>query len=234
VAVILAGGVGARMGSSVPKQLIEIAGKTILEHSTAAFQNARDIDEIIILMTPGHLGPARDIVESGGYDKVTQVLEGGSTRSESTAIALGALGDAECNVLLHDAARPLVSQRIIGDVIDALATSEAVATVIPMTDTVITVDDERGVMKDVIDRQTLRRHQTPQAFRLSVIAAAYESAWRDPDFVATDDCTVVARYRPGTRIALVAGDERNVKITEPTNVEVAELFLRLRDQGRPR
>ncbi|WP_221933707.1 bifunctional cytidylyltransferase/SDR family oxidoreductase [Aeromicrobium piscarium] len=232
VAVILAGGTGTRVGLSIPKQLIKIAGKTIIEHTIAAFESAAEIDEIVVLMTPGHLDPIREIVRAGAYAKVTRILEGGSTRNETTSIALEALGTEECNVLFHDAVRPLVSQKIIGDVVRALDSYEAVDTAIPSADTVISVD-ERDAISDVLPRHLLRRGQTPQAFRRSVIASAYEKAWKDPDFTATDDCTVVLRYRPDVPIAVVRGHERNMKVTEPIDVYIADKLFQLTSAESP-
>ncbi|KQV76036.1 2-C-methyl-D-erythritol 4-phosphate cytidylyltransferase [Aeromicrobium sp. Root344] len=236
VAVILAGGTGTRVGLSIPKQLIKIAGKTIIEHTVAAFQASSLVDEIVILMAPGHLDPVRAIVQNGGYDKVTQIVEGGETRNESTSRALEALGSEECNVLFHDAVRPLVSQTIIRDVVAALATHEAVDTAIPSADTVVQVHDtpdEVHTISDVLPRHLLRRGQTPQAFRLSVIRKAYELAWQDPDFTATDDCTVVLRYLPEVPIAVVTGHERNMKVTEPIDVYIADKLFQLHSADTP-
>jgi ribitol-5-phosphate 2-dehydrogenase (NADP+) / D-ribitol-5-phosphate cytidylyltransferase len=236
VAVVLAGGTGTRVGLSIPKQLIKIAGKTIIEHTIAAFQASPLIDEIVILMAPGHLDPVRAIVQNGGYGKVTQIVEGGETRNESTSRALEALGSEECNVLFHDAVRPLVSQTIIGDVVAALATHEAVDTAIPSADTVVQVHDtpdETNTISDVLPRHLLRRGQTPQAFRLSVIRKAYELAWQDPDFTATDDCTVVLRYLPEVPIAVVQGHERNMKVTEPIDVYIADKLFQLHSADTP-
>ena len=236
VAVVLAGGTGTRVGLSIPKQLIKIAGKTIIEHTIAAFQASSLIDEIVILMAPGHLDPVRAIVQNGGYGKVTQIVEGGETRNESTSRALEALGSEECNVLFHDAVRPLVSQTIIGDVVAALATHEAVDTAIPSADTVVQVHDtpdETHTIEDVLPRHLLRRGQTPQAFRLSVIRKAYELAWQDPDFTATDDCTVVLRYLPEVPIAVVQGHERNMKVTEPIDVYIADKLFQLHSADTP-
>jgi len=237
VAVILAGGTGTRVGLSIPKQLIKIAGKTIIEHTIAAFEASPLIDEIVILMTPGHLDPVRAIVQSGEYDKVTQIVEGGQTRNQSTSRALDALGSQECNVLFHDAVRPLVSQTIIGDVVAALETHRAVDTAIPSADTIVQVHDtppdETETIEDVLQRSLLRRGQTPQAFRLSVIRQAYELAWKDPGFTATDDCTVVLRYLPDVPIAVVPGHERNMKVTEPIDVYIADKLFQLHSADAP-
>ena len=238
VAVILAGGTGTRVGLSIPKQLIKIAGKTIIEHTIAAFEASADIDEIVILMAPGHLDPVRAIVQNGGYSKVSQIVEGGQTRNESTSRALDALGSDECNVLFHDAVRPLVSQTIISDCVAALATHEAVDTAIPSADTIVQVHENspiegQEVISDVLQRSLLRRGQTPQAFRLSVIRQAYELAWKDPGFTATDDCTVVLRYLPEVPIAVVSGHERNMKVTEPIDVYIADKLFQLHSADTP-
>ncbi|MCW2747139.1 MAG: 2-C-methyl-D-erythritol 4-phosphate cytidylyltransferase [Nocardioidaceae bacterium] len=233
VGVILAGGTGTRVGLSIPKQLIKIAGKPIIEHTIAAFNASPLIDEIIIMMTPGHLDPVRSIVQNGGYAKVTQLLEGAETRNGTTSLALAALGDDECNVLFHDAVRPLVSQTIIEDCVAALQTYEAVDTAIPSADTVIQVHPDREAIADVLPRHLLRRGQTPQAFRLSVIREAYEVAAKDPDFAATDDCTVVLRYTPDVEIAVVMGHDRNMKVTEPIDVYIADKLFQLTSADTP-
>jgi 2-C-methyl-D-erythritol 4-phosphate cytidylyltransferase len=225
VAVVLAGGMGTRVGGEIPKQLIPIAGKPIIEYSIAAMQRSPLIDEIVVVMAPGYLEPVRALVENGGYHKVSQILPGAATRNGSTATALAALGERECNVLLHDAARPLVSQEIIAANVAALVHHRAVHTAIASTDTVILLDPERNRIADVLPRHLLRRAQTPQSFRLSTIRAAYAKAAGDPDFTATDDSTVVLRYLPGVEIAVVDGDERNLKVTEPIDVSIAEMLL---------
>jgi 2-C-methyl-D-erythritol 4-phosphate cytidylyltransferase len=232
VAVVLAGGTGTRVGFSTPKQLITIAGKPIIEHSIAAMQASPVIDEILVIMAPGYLDEVRAIVRAGDYNKVSQILEGGGTRNESTSIALSALGEAECNVLLHDAVRPLVSQTIIAANVEALRSCEAVATVITSADTVIEVEHEAGTIAAVLPRHRLRRGQTPQSFRLSTIRAAYEKAAQDANFTATDDCTVVLRYLPEVPIAVVPGDERNIKVTEPIDVYIADKLFQLTSADR--
>jgi 2-C-methyl-D-erythritol 4-phosphate cytidylyltransferase len=233
VAVLLAGGVGVRVGLDIPKQLIKIAGKPVMEHTLAAFQDHPRVDEIIVMMTQGHLDAVRAMVRDGGYDKVTQILEGATeSRSHTTLKALHALGDDECNVLLHDAVRPLVSPRIISDCFDALERYGAVDVAIPSADTIIEVTDDNTIA-EIPPRAALRRGQTPQAFRSSVIKRAYELAWQDPDFVATDDCTVVLRYLPEEPIWVVPGDERNMKVTEPIDVYIADKLFQLTSRERP-
>ncbi|MGW0801803.1 IspD/TarI family cytidylyltransferase [Nonomuraea sp. NPDC002799] len=238
VAVLLAGGVGQRVGRDTPKQLIEVAGKTIIEHSLAVFEGAPEIDEIVVLMTPGYADRVREIVARGGYRKVSKIVDGGASRTESTWRALQALGTEECDVLLHDAVRPLLEPRIITECVKALETHAAVNVAIPSSDTVFVAVPEPGggaggeVIGEVLDRSLLRRSQTPQCFRLSVIRAAYERAFADPGFAdrpATDDCGVVLRYLPDVPIHLVPGSERNIKVTHPADLRIAELLFQLAD-----
>ena len=229
VAVVLAGGTGQRFGGDRPKQMQVLAGRTLIEHSVAAFEQAPGVDAITIVMPAGLAGPARKQFTADGHPKVTGVIEGGATRTDSTRCAITALGEDECNVLFHDAARPLLDQRIIADCVSALATDGAIGVAVPSSDTIVEVAD--GVVTGMLRRDTLARCQTPQGFRLSVIRRAYELADADPSFTqrqATDDCGVVLRYLPGVPVRLVRGSERNIKITYPDDLEVAETLLRQR------
>jgi len=229
VAVVLAGGMGQRFGGDRPKQMQVLAGRTLIEHSVAAFEQAPGVDSITIVMPGGLDGPARQQFVAAAHPKVTRVIEGGTTRTDSTRCAIAALGGDECNVLFHDAARPLVDQRIIADCVSALATDRAIGVAVPSADTIVEVAD--GVVTAMPRRETLARCQTPQGFRLSVIRRAYELADADPSFTlrqGTDDCGVVLRYLPDVPVRLVHGSERNIKITYPGDLEVAETLLRRR------
>ncbi|GGP05840.1 2-C-methyl-D-erythritol 4-phosphate cytidylyltransferase [Nonomuraea glycinis] len=232
VGVVLAGGVGQRVGAGTPKQLVKLAGRTILEHTIALFEGSAEIDEVVVLMTPGYAEPVRELVREGGFHKVVQIVEGGATRTESTWRALHALGPQECNVLLHDAVRPLLEPRIITECVRALERHTAVEVAIASSDTVLVAGpgpDGTEIVADVLDRSRLRRAQTPQGFRLSVIRRAYELAMADPEFAgrpATDDCGVVLRYLPEVPIVLVPGSERNMKVTHPIDLSIAEQLLR--------
>jgi ribitol-5-phosphate 2-dehydrogenase (NADP+) / D-ribitol-5-phosphate cytidylyltransferase len=226
VAVVLAGGSGQRFGSGLPKQLLPLTGRALIEHSVAAFEEAPDVAAILVVMAAGHRPQVADLLAAGGYQKVIAVIEGGVSRPASTRRAIAELGADECDVLFHDAARPLVDQRIIADCVRALRTHEAVGVVVPASDTIVIVDGD--VMTAMPRRDMLRRCQTPQGFRLSVIRRAHELALADPAFAdlsATDDCGVVLRYLPDVAIAVVPGSERNLKITYPDDLRVAESLL---------
>lgn len=277
IAIILAGGTGSRMGGGMPKQLLPLAdGQTILEHSVAAFEQAKCIDEIGIVMHPDYIARAEEMLLRNGWQKVAFIIGGGKERRESSMRAIeqvyanvelrvkndegadtpshqpinpfnkfnhpstqqrinastsSTTHQPTTNILLHDAARPFVNQRIINDVCEALKQHEAVTVAIPATDTMYTVDEySNGAAQAGADiskvnsarelfvrkiplRSTLMCAQTPQAFRLDVIARAYALAQQDPTGQSTDDCGVVRRYLPDTPIYIVPGDSANRKIT---------------------
>ncbi|WP_406362235.1 D-ribitol-5-phosphate cytidylyltransferase [Streptomyces sp. NBC_01579] len=241
VAVVLAGGTGQRIGLAIPKQLLKIAGKPILEHTLQVFEAAPDIDDIIVLMTPDYVAEAEKIVTRAGLRKVSQVLAGGATRSETTMLAIEAAaarlsGDEDCNLLFHDAVRPLVSQRVIKECVQALERYRAVDVAIPSADTVIvtrTHGDDGEFITEIPDRGRLRRGQTPQGFWLSTIRSAYGLAASDPLFQATDDCSVVVKYLPDVPVHVVMGDEYNMKVTQPVDVFIADKLFQLASTTAP-
>jgi len=226
VAVVLGGGVGHRLGAGMPKQLLTLGGRTLIERCVAAFEAAPDVDEILVVMARGYTGQVKAMLADGGYRKVTDVIEGGETRPDSTRVALAAIAAStpgDCGVLLHDAARPLVDQRIIADCIAALQVHDAAGVAVATSDTIVIAED--GVMHSVPPRETLFRCQTPQCFRLPVITRAHELAAADPGFAPTDDCGVVLRYLPEVAVHIVPGSEANIKITYPHDLAVAEALL---------
>jgi 2-C-methyl-D-erythritol 4-phosphate cytidylyltransferase len=227
VAVVLAAGSGQRFGGGLPKQLRTLAGRTLIEHSVAAFCDSPGVDAVLVVTNPGLTERVAALLAAGRYAKVTGVIEGGATRTDSTRCAISALGDDDCDVLFHDAARPLVDQQTIAACVRALATDRAVGVTVPSSDTIVETAD--GVITRMPRRDMLLRCQTPQGFRLSVIAAAYQLAAADPGFaesVQTDDCGIVLRYLPQVPIRAVPGSERNIKITYPRDLDVAELLLK--------
>lgn len=224
VALVLAGGTGSRVGSDAPKQLLVVAGRTILEHTLAVFEASPHVDEVVVVMAPGWVTAAEAVVTAAGFGKVSAVIAGGSTRNESTALGLDRLGARECNVLVHDAARPLVDERIIADCVAALRTVTAVNVVTDSVDTIVEVHG--GVVTGVPDRARLRRVQTPQGFRAATLRAAYALAAADPGFTSTDDCAVVLRYLPGEPVHVVEGSPHNIKVTYPVDLLLVEQLLR--------
>jgi 2-C-methyl-D-erythritol 4-phosphate cytidylyltransferase len=229
VAVVLGGGTGTRFGATMPKQLLTLNGKTLVEHCVAAFagvpraDGGAGIDEIILVMPLAYHDEAKRLV--GG--QVGAIIAGGATRPDSVRNALVYIGVryplAETGVLIHDAARPLVTRRIIEDCVAALREYDAVGTAVPTADTILAV--ESGVIAHVPPRETLYRAQTPQCFRLETIAKAHALAAADPAFQPTDDCGVVLRYLPDVPVHIVHGSETNLKVTYPGDLAIAEALL---------
>jgi 2-C-methyl-D-erythritol 4-phosphate cytidylyltransferase len=229
VAVILGGGTGTRFGADLPKQLLTLNGKTLVEHCVAAFAATPGIDEILLVMPLAYHDEAKRLVGS----EVSAIITGGATRSDSVRNALAYVGlrydQAATGILIHDAARPLVTRQIIADCVQALSDHDAIGTAVPTSDTILAVAN--GVIAHVPPRETLYRAQTPQCFRLETIMKAHALAAADPAFTPTDDCGVVLRYLPGTPVHIVPGSETNLKVTYPTDLAVAEALLRTHHQG---
>jgi 2-C-methyl-D-erythritol 4-phosphate cytidylyltransferase len=227
VAVVLAAGSGSRFGSASPKQLRVLAGRNLIEHCVQAFEDAPGVDGILVVTAA--VLQEQVSQDLSGHGKVAAVIRGGDSRTESTRAALAWLtasvpGDAK--VLFHDAARPLVDQRIIADCVTALDQWQAIGVVVPSSDTIVEVID--GTIRRVLPRHDLARCQTPQGFRLSVISRAYQLAGADPAFAtipATDDCGVVLRYLPEVTIGAVRGSERNLKITYTDDLTIANALI---------
>ena len=230
VAAILAGGSGTRFGSSRPKQFEMLAGHTIIEHTIKAFESHELIDSIIVVMHPTCIADTEKLIQKNSFKKVVKIVSGGENRSLSSMAAIEAcegLSKTDIDILIHDAARPLVSSKIISDVVNALKNSKAVNVAVSSTDTLIRIDDQGSMLK-IPDRNFIKHVQTPQGFKLSTISKAYELAFNDPDFSATDDCGVVFKYLPEVKIAVVEGDKMNVKITQKEDIVLAEAIYNLR------
>ncbi|MBR6067863.1 MAG: 2-C-methyl-D-erythritol 4-phosphate cytidylyltransferase [Bacteroidales bacterium] len=229
IAVILAGGVGSRLGYSTPKQFLKVAGKTVIEHTIDIFDNNSLIDEIAVVIHPLYIDEMENIVVRNQWKKVKRILKGGDERYMSTLSAIESYkGCDDCNMIFHDAVRPLVNNRIIKDVIDALNKYDAVDVAVPATDTIIEVDEDGKFIDKIPKRKLLRRGQTPQAFKYSIIAKAYEKALKDSDFVSTDDCGTVVKYMPEVKIFVVEGDESNMKLTYKEDLFLLDKLFQLR------
>ncbi len=218
VAVILAGGKGSRTGSETPKQFLTVGGKTIIEYAISAFENHPLIDETAVVVSEEYRDLMAEILKKGGYKKVKRLLTGGEERYHSSLAAVKAYGDEDCNLLIHDGARPLVSARIISSCVEELQRSEAVETAVPATDTIIELSED-GTIARISPRRLLMNAQTPQCFRAKVIRKAFSIGLKDPAFNPTDDCSVVHKYMPEVRISVAEGDENNFKITYKTDIE---------------
>ncbi len=231
IAIVLAGGVGSRLGLNTPKQFFKVAGKMVIEHTIDTFERNPHIEEIAVVSNPFYVADIENIVLRNGWKKVKKILKGGKERYDSSLSAIRAYEGRDVNLVFHDAVRPLVSQRIIDDVCAALEQYEAIDVTLPAVDTIVEAAD--GVITHIPDRSRLQRGQTPQAFRRTVIAEAYERALQDPAFKVTDDCGVVVKYMPEVPVHLVAGEESNMKLTYKEDTYLLDKFFQLRGSKLP-
>lgn len=227
-ALVLAGGTGDRFGTEMPKQFVRLAGEPILLRSIRAVA-AAGIDKLVVVAHPSWLTEARALVDGAALPMAVAIVAGGATRNESTHNGLEALGaDDDDIVLVHDAVRPLVPTEVVLRSIEPILSGRADATdtVIPSADTLVIVEGD--VVTEIPERARYRRGQTPQAFRYAILARAYELAVAAGDLSATDDCSLVLRHLPATRIVAVPGDEVNLKITTRTDMVLADRMIQLR------
>lgn len=220
-AIILASGSGTRFGSEKPKQFMSLGGKTIFEHTITVFQNSPLTDEIIIATNHEYIEFANKLVETNKFYKVTKIIAGGKTRKDSSYNAVHSIEQDEGKVLIHDCARPFVTQNIIEDCYNALEEYDAITTAIPVIDTIVEIKDNKII--NIPKREKLNRVQTPQGFKLSLIKKAHNLSVNDNDF--TDDCGLIIKHKLA-EIHIVAGSPDNIKITYPKDLILAREILK--------
>ena len=221
VGIIVAAGSGTRFGSARPKQFLEIGGKPLLIHTLEKFESCGAIDQIILVLSESEIPNFQNTAEQFKLTKLKKIVAGGATRAGSVSNGLRAIGnDAAAIVAVHDGARPFVSGDEIAATIAKAKQTGAACLTAPVTDTIKQVAD--GKIVRTIDRTTLRRALTPQAFRFEILTEAFESA--DLSAAATDECFLVERL--GHEIAIVEGSAGNIKITTPEDWRLAEILLK--------
>ena len=216
-AVIVAAGTASRMGG-IDKVMANLGGEPMILRTVRAFQECDPISEIVIVTR-------EDLIEeitalTAAMDKVKAVVVGGASRQESVGKGLTALSDKVKLAAIQDGARPFASWQMIDRVVRAANTYSAAAPAIPVKDTIKVVNG--GVVTNTPDRKTLMAVQTPQVFDVALLRGALLKAWQDEAEV-TDDCSAVERM--GMSVKIVEGDERNIKITTPMDLKIAELIL---------
>lgn len=224
-AIVLAGGSGSRMKSTVKKQYLIMQGRPVLCHSLEVFQNHPQIDEIILVCGKGETEQCRhEIVEKYGFSKVTQITEGGKERYYSVYEGLKKITDCQY-VLIHDGARPFVNAEILDRIFQELPKSRACVVGMPVKDT-IKMSDSAGFVECTLPREMLWTIQTPQSFEYALIREAYDQLMEEdnPAVKITDDA-MVAEYILKLPIKLVEGSYDNIKITTPEDLLLAELIL---------
>ena len=226
--IILAGGSGERLGFDIPKQFVKIAGKTVIEHTIDIFERHPLIDHIIIVVNPDFRFLMEEILLKNNYKKVIKILNGGITRRESSYIGISSIEEDDAIVLIHDAVRPFVNERIINESIEAAKKYGAVDVAIPSVDTIIKVDDDMFI-EDIPPRRYMMKGQTPQSFRLSLIREAHEKVKEEE---VTDDCSLIVKGGFG-KVYVVRGEERNIKLTYPEDIFLMERIFQLKTHEVP-
>lgn len=223
-AIVLAAGQGKRMGTKIQKQFLEVGGHPVLYYSLRCFQESPRISEIILVTEEGFVSYCKnEIVDRYGFTKVAAVVPGGKERYDSVYAGLLACEGTDY-VFIHDGARPFLTEDILERGLAAVKETGACVVGMPSKDTVKLVDEDRNV-KETPDRNTVWTIQTPQIFRYDLIRSAHESIRKGDMSRITDDAMVVEQ-ETGVRVRLCEGSYRNIKITTPEDLAVAEAFLR--------
>ena len=228
--IIPAAGLGTRMGRTAPekegisrKQFMLLSGSPILVHTIRKFVSAPSVAEIIVALRADDMQWANELFHKEGLDHIVRTVAGGESRQQSVENALGAVGKDIELVAVHDAVRPFVERDLIEKVIAEAAESGAAIVGIVPVDTVKQV--HRNKVRATLPRERLILTQTPQVFRLDLIRQAFEKA-REDVFIGTDEASLVERLEK-VEVSVVLGTDRNIKITKPTDMELARLYLAL-------
>ena len=216
-AVIVAAGSASRMGG-IDKVMAELRGEPMIVHTVRAFQTCDAIREIVVVTREDLILPITNL--TAGFDKVTAVVVGGSSRQESVSNGMNALSDKCELAAIQDGARPLVTWQLIDRVVRAAHAYHAAIPVIPVKDTIKVCNS--ALVVSTPDRSTLRAVQTPQVFDFDLLRGALKQAEIDGAQV-TDDCSAVERL--GMTVKIVDGDERNLKVTTPIDLKFAEMLM---------
>ena len=225
--VIPAAGRGTRMDAALPKQFMELEGKSILLRSIEHFQSSPEVDWIVIPAAREDIGKVEETVRACRLSKVS-VVQGGEKRQDSVWNGIQALKNRDPGiVLIHDAVRPFITQQLIQSLLLELADHDSAIVAVPVKETT-KLADEQQIVTSTPDRKFLWNVQTPQAFRFPVLLRAYEAAYSER-YYSTDDAGLVERI--GGKVKIVPGSYDNIKITTPEDFELARLIVRRTTQA---
>lgn len=221
-AIITAAGKGTRMKSSINKQYIEIAGVPVLARTISAFENCSEVDNIILVVNEEDINFCKnEIVEEFNFTKVISLVSGGAERQNSVYKGLCSIRDKDGVVLIHDGARPFVTNENIVDCINAVREYGACGIGVRSKDT-IKISDENGFVQLTPDRSSLWSIQTPQGFMYEIIKNAHDKAVQN-GYIGTDDMVLVEKL--GIPVKIVEGNYQNIKITTPEDLIMGESLL---------
>lgn len=220
-AIIVAAGIGARFGSKTPKQFIQLNGKPLIIHTLQRFDDCPEINEIILVLSSKETSGFLKLAKVYPFKKLSKIVSGGATRAESVIKGFQSILRQTSNiVVIHDGARPLVSIDEISQTVAKAQETGAACLVGSVTDTIKKV--QNGEIIETIDRNILRRALTPQAFSYDILKRAFDE--NEINDNATDECYLVEKL--GVKIAIVEGSSRNIKITTPEDLIIAEALFK--------
>lgn len=229
-AILVAAGAGARLGqpAGCPKALVELRGRPLAAHSLAVLESAPSVQEIVLVVPRGMRDRFEaDLLKRWGFRKVAAIVEGGATRQESVGRGLDAVAGDPDLIVIHDAARPLITPGLLSACLSKAAAFGACVPGVRPSGTVKSVT-AGGLVEATLDRESLREIQTPQVFKASLIREAHRLAG-EIGFEATDDSALVEQM--GSPVAVVEGDPENLKITSPVDLDIAAAVMGRRAAG---
>lgn len=228
-AICLAAGSGSRMGSETPKQYMEINGKPLFWYSLNRFELCEEITDVIVACPLTDVAKMTSYISEAGFKKVSKVIPGGDARYSSVYNGLCAIENADY-VLIHDCARPCISNELLAEILFDLKRTGACIPAVPIKDTIKTIDED-GYIKANIDRNTIFAVQTPQAFEYNLVKESYDelfeclSSGKINPAIITDDACVVELFGD-KKVFLTNGDYKNVKLTTPEDIMVVSQYLK--------
>jgi 2-C-methyl-D-erythritol 4-phosphate cytidylyltransferase/2-C-methyl-D-erythritol 2,4-cyclodiphosphate synthase len=223
-AIIVAGGLGKRMGAKSPKQFLLLGRVPVIIHTIRAFEKASSIDRILLVLPESEMEPSKELIAGYGPKKVIRLTAGGRERQDSVRNGLMAVEPDIDMILVHDGVRPFVSEELIDTAVSEAAKHGAVSVGVPVKDTIKSTGADFRV-KDTLDRKNLWITQTPQVFKRDILEEAYKRAYADAYF-GTDDASLVERL--GIPVVMVPGSYQNMKITTPEDLLYGEYILNQR------
>ena len=228
IAIIIAGGVGSRMGHDIPKQFIEVEGKPVLMYTLEGFQKHPMVDVIVLVCIDGWQEDVRRWCAQSGITKLRKIVTGGASGQDSIRNGVFSL-EGECAqddvVIIHDGIRPLVDAFVLNDVIEKCVRYGNAVTSLPYNEQIFVVDDEISTVK-YIPRETLRRVSTPQAYLFGRLDSAYHEAFEKKIGIYGSSYTNTMMVELGERLYFAAGSDKNVKLTTPDDLEWFRAYLR--------
>lgn len=227
IAIIIAGGVGNRMGANIPKQFIKVKGKHVLAYTLESFQNNSNIDAIEVVCINGWEDVILEDKTKYGITKLKWITKGGSTGQESIRNGVfnleGKVNDDD-NIIVHDGIRPLVEDYVLDDLIEKCNKYGNAVTSMPYNEQIFLVDNEISTIK-YIPRETLRRVATPQAYKFSLLDSKYHEAFEKEIGIYGSSYTNTMMVELGVRLYFAKGSDRNIKLTTPGDLEIFEAML---------